>query len=54
MKKRRDFEYKLQKHTKMKEDFLKYIQYEINLLTLVRIRRNVCQYSLNSKVVTRP
>ncbi|EFX76504.1 hypothetical protein DAPPUDRAFT_226035 [Daphnia pulex] len=44
VKKRRDFEYKLQKHTKMKEDFLKYIQYEINLLTLVRIRRNKIGY----------
>ncbi|KAI9563663.1 hypothetical protein GHT06_011127 [Daphnia sinensis] len=46
VKKRRDFEYKLQKHTKVKEDYLKYIQYEINLLMLVRIRRNKigCQF----------
>ena len=42
VKKRRDFEYKLQKRTKNKQDYLKYIQYEINLLTLVRMRRNVC------------
>lgn len=41
IKKRRDFEYKLQKHTKCKEDYLKYIQYEINLLTLLRLRREV-------------
>ncbi len=42
VKKRRDLEYKLQKRTKQKEDYLKYIQYEINLLTLIRLRREVC------------
>jgi len=41
VKKRRDLEYKLQKRTKQKEDYLKYIQYEINLLTLIRLRREV-------------
>ena len=41
IKKRRDHEYKLQKRTKQKEDYLKYIQYEINLLSLLRLRRQV-------------
>lgn len=48
IKKRKDFEYKLQKQTKRKEDYLKYIQYEINLLTLVRIRRQVFRIFFSS------
>ncbi|KAK0173015.1 hypothetical protein PV328_006270 [Microctonus aethiopoides] len=38
-KKRREFEYKIQRHTKCKEDFLRYIQYEMDLLKLIKQRR---------------
>ena len=44
LKKRKSFEYKIQKRTKRKEDFLSYIQYETNLLTLIRIRRDMVDY----------
>ena len=44
LKKRKGFEYKIQKRTKRKEDFLSYIQYETNLLTLIRIRRDMVDY----------
>lgn len=42
LRKRKAFEYKLKRQTKSKEDFLEYIQYEINVLALVRKRRRVC------------
>jgi U3 small nucleolar RNA-associated protein 6 len=45
VKKRKEFEYKIQRRTKCKEDYLRYIQYEIDLLKLTRLRREV---SLNS------
>ncbi|XP_015589192.1 U3 small nucleolar RNA-associated protein 6 homolog [Cephus cinctus] len=39
-KKRKEYEYKIQRHTKCKEDYLRYIQYEMDLLKLVRQRRD--------------
>ncbi|XP_012267956.2 U3 small nucleolar RNA-associated protein 6 homolog [Athalia rosae] len=39
-KKRKEYEYKLQRHTKCKEDYLRYIQYEMDLLKLIRQRRD--------------
>jgi len=45
IKKRKHFEYKIQKRTKQKEDFLGYIQYESNLLTLLEIRRDEIGYA---------
>jgi len=44
LKKRKHFEYKIQKRTKTKEDFLCYIQYEVNLLSLLEIRRDSTGY----------
>ena len=44
LKKRRHFEYKLQKRSKSKVDFLEYIQYESNLLSLLQIRRETTGY----------
>ena len=44
MRKRKQYEYKLQKRTKCKEDFLEYIQYECNLLKLLEIRRENTGY----------
>jgi len=44
LKKRKHFEYKIQKRTKEKDDFLSYIQYEVNLLTLLNIRRENTGY----------
>ena len=41
IKKRKHFEYKLQKRTKEKEDILSYIQYETSLLHLIGMRREV-------------
>lgn len=41
MKKRKRFEYKLQRRTKEKENFLQYINYEISLLKLIKLRREV-------------
>lgn len=41
MKKRKRFEYKMQRRTKEKEVYLEYIQYEIGVLKLVRLRREV-------------
>jgi len=43
-KKRKHFEYKIQKRTKTKDDFLSYIQYEVNLLSLLDIRRENTGY----------
>jgi len=44
LKKRKHFEYKIQKRTKVKEDFISYIQYEVNLLSLLEIRRENTGY----------
>jgi len=44
IKKRKHFEYKLQKRTKEKEDILSYIQYESSLLHLIGIRRDKIDY----------
>ena len=44
LKKRRNYEYKLQKRSKRKEDFLEYIQYESNLLSLLQLRRESTGY----------
>lgn len=41
MKKRKRFEYKTQRRTKEKEVYLQYIQYEIGVQQLVKIRREV-------------
>ncbi|XP_069684227.1 U3 small nucleolar RNA-associated protein 6 homolog [Periplaneta americana] len=39
VKKRKDFEYKIQRHAKCKEDYLRYIQFEMDLLKRVKTRR---------------
>lgn len=39
-KKLKEYEYKIQRHTKTKEDYLKYIQYETDLLKLIKQRRS--------------
>jgi len=44
MKKRKRFEYKMQRRTKEKEVYLEYIQYEIGVLKLVRLRREVNRF----------
>jgi len=44
IKKRKHFEYKLQKRTKEKEDILSYIQYESSLLHLIGMRRDKIDY----------
>ena len=44
VRKRKQYEYKLQKRTKCKDDFLEYIQYECNLLKLLEIRRENTGY----------
>ena len=44
LKKRRHYEYKLQKRKKSKRDFLEYIQYESNLLSLLKLRRESTGY----------
>ena len=44
IKKRKRFEYKLQKQTKIKEDILAYIQYECSLLDLIELRRDKIGY----------
>jgi len=44
LRKRKSFEYKIQKRTKKKEDFLSYIQYESNLLKLIELRRDDTGY----------
>lgn len=44
IKKRKRFEYKLQKQTKIKEDILCYIQYESGLLDLIEMRRDKIGY----------
>ena len=45
LRKRKQFEYKLQKRSKSKDDFLEYIQYESNLLRLITMRRESIGYN---------
>lgn len=40
IKKRKTYEYRLQRTKRLKEDYLKYIAYEESLLRLIKIRRN--------------
>ena len=47
IKKRKNFEYKLQKKQKQKEDILSYIQYESSLLYLIGMRRDVSSNDTN-------
>ena len=44
IKKRKRFEYKMQKQAKVKEDILAYIQYECSLLDLIELRRDKIGY----------
>uniref|UniRef100_H2QCM5 U3 small nucleolar RNA-associated protein 6 homolog n=2 Tax=Pan TaxID=9596 RepID=H2QCM5_PANTR len=45
IKKASDLEYKIQRRTLFKEDFINYVQYEINLLELIQRRRTRIGYS---------
>lgn len=45
LKKRTTFEYKIQKQQKNKADFLGYIQYEVGVLSLLKIRREKIGYT---------
>ncbi|XP_006890999.1 PREDICTED: U3 small nucleolar RNA-associated protein 6 homolog [Elephantulus edwardii] len=45
IKKVSDLEYKIQRRALVKEDFINYVQYEINLLELIRRRRSRIGYS---------
>uniref|UniRef100_A0A8C0ZSG1 U3 small nucleolar RNA-associated protein 6 n=1 Tax=Castor canadensis TaxID=51338 RepID=A0A8C0ZSG1_CASCN len=45
IKKASDLEYKIQRRTLFKEDFINYVQYEINLLELIKRRRTRIKYS---------
>ena len=44
IKRRKRFEYKLQKRQKQKNDILAYIKYESSLLNLIAIRRDQSEY----------
>ncbi|KAG7211944.1 hypothetical protein KM043_011153 [Ampulex compressa] len=46
-KKLKEYEYKIQRHTKCKEDYLRYIQYEMDLLKLIKQRRD--KFGVNQK-----
>lgn len=46
-KKLKEYEYKIQRHTKCKEDYLRYIQYEMDLLKLIKQRRD--KYGITQK-----
>lgn len=46
-KKLKEYEYKIQRHTKTKEDYLRYIQYEMDLLKLIKQRRG--KFGINQK-----
>lgn len=48
-KKMKDYEHKLQRHTKSKEDYLRYIQYMMDLLKLIKQRRQKYQISERKK-----
>ncbi|XP_040856905.1 U3 small nucleolar RNA-associated protein 6 homolog [Ochotona curzoniae] len=45
IRKASDLEYKIQRRTLFKEDFINYVQYEINLLELIQRRRTRIKYS---------
>lgn len=45
-KKRKEFEYKMQRVTKCKEDIMRYIQYEMDLMKLIRQKRVVCFFKI--------
>ena len=45
IKKASDLEYRIQKRALCKEDFINYVQYEINLLELIQRRRACIGYS---------
>ncbi|KAL0276206.1 UNVERIFIED_CONTAM: hypothetical protein PYX00_003820 [Menopon gallinae] len=45
--KKKEFEYKIQRKTKSKEDFLKYIQFEVDLYRLVKARRHKMKIHAN-------
>ncbi|KAM5274383.1 U3 small nucleolar RNA-associated protein 6 homolog [Ctenodactylus gundi] len=45
IKKASDLEYKIQRRALFKEDFINYVQYEINLLELIQRRRTRIKYS---------
>jgi len=45
-KKLKEYEYKIQRRTKCKEDYLRYLQYETDLLKLIKQRRDVSSYVL--------
>lgn len=46
-KKWKEYEYKIHRHEKCKEDYLRYIQYEMNLLKLIKQRRD--KYKITQK-----
>ena len=46
MKKRKRFEYKMQRRTKEKDVYLQYIQYEIGVYKLIKMRREVKALSI--------
>jgi U3 small nucleolar RNA-associated protein 6 len=49
VRRRKEFEYKINRRKKAKEDYLRYIQYEINLLSLVRTRRKRLGYEFKKE-----
>lgn len=51
IKKRRSFEYKLQRHGKSKDDYLRYIAYEECLLKLIKMRRRKTGYTHKIKEI---
>ncbi|KAK2704984.1 U3 small nucleolar RNA-associated protein 6 homolog [Artemia franciscana] len=51
IKRRRDFEYKIQRFKKRKEDYLKYIQYEISIYKLLKLRRKKTGYSFKKEEI---
>ncbi|XP_071151041.1 U3 small nucleolar RNA-associated protein 6 homolog, partial [Mytilus edulis] len=44
LKKRTNYEYKLRRRTKCKEDFMQYIKYEVDVLKLIHTRRQKVRY----------
>lgn len=54
IKKRRAFEYRLCRRTKLKEDYLSYVQYEIALLALIRKRRMRIGYHFKKEEIEYP
>lgn len=51
VRKRKQFEYKVHRHSKSKEDYLKYIEYESALLALLRKRRESEGYAFRKKEI---